>query len=679
MKKPNALPWEKIADCLIRFLLTAILFAARTKGDYVPLGLAMISASGGGMPGLSALLGGFCGAWLFLPFSVALRALAVGILLCAAARAFADAPFFRKPYFRPLLTAAFHLAVEFAYLFHSPAAQAAWCFLSAALAAIGTQFFRLAWEGTDAQRRRGLTALVIAVVTALSSMTLGDTGFAPGRVAAVLLALFASFERPLADALPAALAVGFGQDVTALGAAFPHTVLYGFGAAAVSLAAPKRRIPAALLFLLPTVLLVLPMPQETGVPILLEGVCGTLVFLLLPGNLFRGKRIAEPKGRAGRITGAAVRERLSDSAAALRELSESVRAPSGGAEENPAAVFRRASERVCRSCSLNNLCWEREYNRTCAALNDATPLLLQCGRVRSEQLPSYFTDRCLRLSTFLAAANEELNAYLLRRAYESRLSAARSLSAAPYACVSELLEDTAAQLAQSAAAPAAAAVHLPYQIGAALRPRSGQTVSGDSMSTFETEGGALCLLLADGMGSGEEAQRESALAVRLLERFLRSGVEALPALKTLNGAFCLRGETSGAFTTVDLFRISLRNGEAALYKYGAAPSYVKHGGRVRRITCTCLPAGLQDSALPPETTCLRLDGDSFFVMVTDGVADGLDDEWLQDLLAGWEGGDPQQLVSAILSGSFDHKGTEDDGGVLALYLPPFEDGGIQEL
>ena len=47
MKKPNALPWEKIADCLIRFLLTAILFAARTKGDYVPLGLAMISASGG--------------------------------------------------------------------------------------------------------------------------------------------------------------------------------------------------------------------------------------------------------------------------------------------------------------------------------------------------------------------------------------------------------------------------------------------------------------------------------------------------------------------------------------------------------------------------------------------------------------------------------------------------------
>ena len=68
-------------------------------------------------------------------------------------------------------------------------------------------------------------------------------------------------------------------------------------------------------------------------------------------------------------------------------------------------------------------------------------------------------------------------------------------------------------------------------------------------------------------------------------------------------------------------------------------------------------------------THIRLESGSFFVMVTDGVADGTDDEWLENLLAQWQGESPQQLVSAILADSYDHKGTGDDAGVLALYLP----------
>lgn len=104
------------------------------------------------------------------------------------------------------------------------------------------------------------------------------------------------------------------------------------------------------------------------------------------------------------------------------------------------------------------------------------------------------------------------------------------------------------------------------------------------MTHFETEDGRLCLLLSDGMGCGEEARRESALAVRLLERFLRAGVETSGALKTLNSALTLRAEVSESFTTIDLLTLSLRDGAAEVYKYGAAPSYVKRGARVRRIT-----------------------------------------------------------------------------------------------
>ena len=99
---------------------------------------------------------------------------------------------------------------------------------------------------------------------------------------------------------------------------------------------------------------------------------------------------------------------------------------------------------------------------------------------------------------------------------------------------------------------------------------------------------------------------------------------------------------------------------------------------MRRVTCSCLPAGLQEGSPPPEATHLRLSPGSFLVMVTDGVADSADDEWLQNLLAGWEGEDPQQLVSAILADSLDRRGGTDDAGVLALYLPR-DGGGLQEV
>ena len=61
------------------------------------------------------------------------------------------------------------------------------------------------------------------------------------------------------------------------------------------------------------------------------------------------------------------------------------------------------------------------------------------------------------------------------------------------------------------------------------------------MVSFRTEGGLLCLLLADGMGSGEAARKESALTCRLVRQFLEAGIEPEAALKTLNSAMALRG------------------------------------------------------------------------------------------------------------------------------------------
>ncbi len=662
---------ERALACLARGLLAALLSGAQIFGGYAPFAVGAVAASGPGWEGLAALVGAGLGALALLDFPHALRTSACCVLIFTANNAFCELKAYAKSAFAPVLTAAMMLAVEAIYVARSgSAAEAAYCAVSILIAALFAACGRVLLASPDARREHPAAALVLllGVLTSLASAQF-QNGFAPGRIAAVLTVLLLAFDRELSAALAAALCIGLAMDLASSGAAFLHTACYGFGALLTNLLRQGSRVRAAGVFALATAVFAMPLGAEAGLVLLYEGLAGTLVFLLLPTGVLRA--LHEGGGAEGAET-ARPPSLLSETAGALREMYLSVANAPPAPEENPAIIFDRAAEAVCRDCEVRGVCWEKEYGRTYNALNDATAALLRNGRGRGEDFPSYFVDRCIRFPDFLAAVNAEAHAFLLRRQYRARLDASLSRSAGQYARLSELLSQAAArEEAAREAAPAvnAAAPALAYQVGMMLRPRAGERVSGDCASAFETGEGELCLLLSDGMGSGEEARYESTLAVRLLERFLRAGVDAPPALRTLNSALNLRAELSDSFTTVDLLTLSLKTGEGRLYKYGAAPSYVKRGARVLRVGCSSLPAGLAEDALPPETTQLRLEAGSFFVMVTDGVADGTDDGWLEGLLAEWEGENPQQLVSAILADSYEHKGTADDAGVLALYLP----------
>lgn len=56
-------------------------------------------------------------------------------------------------------------------------------------------------------------------------------------------------------------------------------------------------------------------------------------------------------------------------------------------------------------------------------------------------------------------------------------------------------------------------------------------------------------------------------------------------------------------------------------------------------------------------------------MISDGVADAGDDQWVQDLLAGWQGEDPNTLASLVLREAYQRRQGDDDRSVLCLHLP----------
>ena len=663
MREMRKEKWMPLLSAALRFAGGGALCLGEILGGYVPFALGWMAAAGGGRMGFFALLGAAGGAALFLPFSPALRTVAVCVLIFSANNAFALSPLREKRFYLPTVTAASFLAVEFVYLTRGDAMQIAYCALAAALAAAfsvcAAAFLRGGKEGKHTLLGGTLLGFLAAAVSVQT-----EGGFAPARIPALSLVLLLSFGRGTSAALGFALCAGLVMDLAAGNGSFLYAAVCAFCSLAVSAEKRRRRVHAALLFIAAALFFALPLGARQGAVLLYETLAAALIFLLLPPRLLRGKREARAAKKDEGEERSAVRRLLGETAAALREIYESISRVPPPPEENPAVIFDRAAERVCRSCSLKLDCWQENYSKTYNALNDATAALLEHGVGKGEYFPPYFANRCIRFPSFLSAVTVELNAFLLRKNYRVRLSDTRSRSARQYAELSELLSASAESVGAAKEALAAA---MPYRVGQAMRAKEGQRVSGDAWAHFETAEGRLCLLLSDGMGSGESAHREAAMAVRLLERFLKAGIEPAVALKTLSGALALKGEETESFTTVDLLSLSLALGTAQLYKLGAAPSYVKRGKKVRRVNCSCLPAGL-DAGQEAEATHLELKKGSVLVMLTDGVADASDDKWLTQLLAAWSGGDAQMLASAILAESEKRRGCGDDAAVLVLEL-----------
>ncbi len=206
-------------------------------------------------------------------------------------------------------------------------------------------------------------------------------------------------------------------------------------------------------------------------------------------------------------------------------------------------------------------------------------------------------------------------------------------------------------------------------IGVAANKKQGQKVSGDSGTYFKDESGTLNIILSDGMGSGREAAHESATAVRMLERMLRSGIRADVALKLLNSALILRGAGDGGYATIDLLSASLQKGDSVLYKFGAAPTYIKRGKKVSRITCSALPAGVE-TVIPPvlDMTKFKLVAGDIVVMTSDGVADHQNDGWLMEEIAEYVGDSPKELATKLLGQAEKLYSRGDDMTVVALYI-----------
>ncbi|WP_143162266.1 SpoIIE family protein phosphatase [Sporobacter termitidis] len=210
---------------------------------------------------------------------------------------------------------------------------------------------------------------------------------------------------------------------------------------------------------------------------------------------------------------------------------------------------------------------------------------------------------------------------------------------------------------------------LAASVGICSKKKNEKEQSGDKGAYFKTDEGILYVVLSDGMGTGDQAARYSGDAVRILERFLRSGVAPETAVRLLNDLMLLKNEDDTGCATVDLVCINLFTGSARMFKYGAAPSYLRHGSTVRRMKGKSLAAGL---GVPPhdapDQLKMELKAGSAAVIVSDGVTAGLEDDWLCEHIAKYEGKEPRELAASIIEAASPKVGAEDDMTVIAIFV-----------
>lgn len=189
-----------------------------------------------------------------------------------------------------------------------------------------------------------------------------------------------------------------------------------------------------------------------------------------------------------------------------------------------------------------------------------------------------------------------------------------------------------------------------YLTGVARVMKDGQRVSGDNFSQMELKNGQLLMLLADGVGSGEDAARQSEQLVDLLEEMLEVGFRKESAIEMLNELIAVQGQGEH-FATLDLCMLDLYSGVSEFLKMGASTTYIQRGSWIETIQSTTLPMGIREQ-LELDAVRKKLYHGDRIIMVSDGVLDGIrfenKEECLKEMILETETNNPQQLAEQLL-------------------------------
>lgn len=192
----------------------------------------------------------------------------------------------------------------------------------------------------------------------------------------------------------------------------------------------------------------------------------------------------------------------------------------------------------------------------------------------------------------------------------------------------------------------------------AVHTKTGESVSGDTVSFFTSDDSYFYALIADGMGSGRDAAMTSKLTSVFVEKLLSGGAGKGVTMELLNNL--LMSKSKECFSSVDLLELDLLKKRVSFVKAGAAPAYLLRSTKLFKVSSETPPCGIIEGFCAENTSFEVFSGD-IIIMLSDGITSSIDcGTALCDIMNNSKGMSPETIAGKILDAACSMSVHDDD-------------------
>ncbi len=195
--------------------------------------------------------------------------------------------------------------------------------------------------------------------------------------------------------------------------------------------------------------------------------------------------------------------------------------------------------------------------------------------------------------------------------------------------------------------------------------------SGDKGIWFDDGRGYLHCFIADGMGTGSVAAKESEWTSELFEKLIKAGGEPQEVVSLINKVF-IAGKKNESCLSADAVKINLHSGNVEFVKAGAPSSYVKTNKGAEKIGWSSMPLGILEFC-NTESKNYNLSDGGYVVLMSDGVADSGGDRMegehiLRRALENIDETEPREVAEQLMFASMSMGAPKDDMTVVVAKI-----------
>ena len=152
--------------------------------------------------------------------------------------------------------------------------------------------------------------------------------------------------------------------------------------------------------------------------------------------------------------------------------------------------------------------------------------------------------------------------------------------------------------------------------------------NGDSFSMGKVREGSFVSMISDGMGTGQEAKKESRKIIEVMEELLGAGINESQSIQLLRSMMILQPEKE-KYATLDFFQLDLFAGIGTFFKIGACPCLLKRKNDVEIIQVDTIPVNLLLHTEKIPIYRKKMESEDILVMLSDGAFDGFSQNGLE--------------------------------------------------